>query len=181
MVDPLWEVATVKAKRFLVAGAVLVVLATLISGCARRPSRGEGLETGRPAPAFKLPDTGGQQISLDQYKGKVVLLDFWATWCGPCRMTMPVLESLQKEYPDRLVLLAINIQEPKDAVQEYVRQHNLKSRVLLDEQGTVGGQYGTDAIPMQVLIDKAGIVRDVLTGYNPRMAKKLREEIENLH
>jgi thiol-disulfide isomerase/thioredoxin len=95
-------------------------------------------------------------------------------------MTMPVLESLQKEYPDRLVLLAINLQEPKNEVQEYIRQHNLKSRVLLDEQGTVGGQYGTDAIPMQVLIDKAGIVRDVLTGYNPRMAKKLREEIENL-
>jgi thiol-disulfide isomerase/thioredoxin len=171
----------VKAKGFLVAGAVLVVLTALISGCARRPSQSESLETGRPAPAFKLPDISGQQISLDQYKGKVVLLDFWATWCGPCRMTMPVLESLQKEYPDRLVLLAINLQEPKGEVQEYIRQHNLKSRVLLDEQGTVGGQYGTDAIPMQVLIDKGGIVRDVLTGYNPRMAKKLREEIENLH
>jgi thiol-disulfide isomerase/thioredoxin len=177
----LQEVATVKEKRLPVICAAVLFSAILISGCARQPAQSGALETGRPAPAFKLPDINGRQLSLDQYKGKVVLLDFWATWCGPCRMTMPVLESLQKEYPDRLVLLAINLQEPKEAVQEYIRQQNLKSQVLLDEQGTVGSQYGADAIPMQVLIDKAGIVRDVLTGYNPRMAKRLREEITNLY
>jgi thiol-disulfide isomerase/thioredoxin len=174
------EVATVKAKKLLLAGAVFLVSAMVISGCARRSAQNEVLETGRPAPAFKLPDINGQPTSLDQFRGKVVLLDFWATWCGPCRMTMPVLESLQKEYPDALVLLAINLQEPKEAVQEYMGLQNLKSRILLDQEGTVGSKYGTDAIPMQVLIDKSGIVRDILTGYNPRMAKRLREEIEKL-
>ncbi len=177
---PPQEVATVKAKKLFIVSAMVLVFALVISGCARRSSQGDVLETGRPAPAFKLPDINGRQVALDQYRGKVVLLDFWATWCGPCRMTMPVLEDLQKEFPDTMVLLAINLQEPKDAVLEYMRQQKLKSQILLDEAGTVGSRYGTEAIPMQVLIDKTGVVRDILTGYNPRMAKKLREEIANL-
>jgi thiol-disulfide isomerase/thioredoxin len=174
------EVATVKAKRYLMNCAVIFVLAAVISGCARRSNQGGALETGQPAPAFKLVDTNGQRVSLDQYKGKIVLLDFWATWCGPCRMTMPVLENLQKEYAGTLTLLAINLQEPRDSVVEYMRQQNIKSQVLLDEEGAVGIQYGAEAIPMQILIDKAGVVRDIMTGYNPRMIGRLREEIESL-
>ena len=86
------------------------------------------LEIGQAAPNFKLPDLSGQQVSLDQYKGKVVMLDFWATWCGPCRMTMPLMESIQKEYADTLVLLAVNLQEPRDVVRDYVRAQNIHSR-----------------------------------------------------
>ena len=164
-------------KAFLSVAALLIVSAMVVSGCIRRSSQNETLEIGRPAPAFKLPDLSGRQVSLDQFKGKVVLLDFWATWCGPCRITMPMIEDLQKEYRDTLVLLAINLQESRDEVQDYVRQQKLHSTVLLDEQGAIGSAYGAEAIPMQVLIDKTGIVRNVMTGFS---AKRLRAEIEKL-
>ena len=169
-----------KKNNLLFAGAILIGTALLISGCIRPSSETSGVEIGRPAPAFKLPDIMGQEITLDQYKGKIVMLDFWATWCGPCRMTMPLLEKLQKEYPNNLVLLAINLQESKNEVREYMRQQNLNSHVLLDEKGSLGEIYGTDAIPMQVLIDKEGIVRDIKTGFSPSILSQLRAEIERL-
>jgi cytochrome c biogenesis protein CcmG, thiol:disulfide interchange protein DsbE len=169
----------VRKKGFLVASVLLFISAMAVSGCIRRSSQNETLEIGRPAPAFKLPDLNGRQVSLDQLKGKVVLIDFWATWCGPCRMSMPLLENLQKEYPDALVLLAINLQESRDEVQDFVRLQNLHSVVLLDQQGDVGSLYGAEGIPMQVLIDKTGIVR-YITGFNSSMAKRLRAEIEKL-
>lgn len=108
------------------------------------------------------------------------MLDFWATWCGPCRMTMPVLENLEKEYKGSLVLLAINLQDPKDVVMDYVKKQALTSRILLDEQGSVGSLYGTDSIPMQFLLDRNGIVRHIQMGYRPRMASELRAAIAKL-
>ena len=167
-------------KRFFVASSLLLVLTVVFSGCGRPPSGTEALEIGSAAPVFKLPDLSGREVSLDQFRGKIVMLDFWATWCGPCRMTMPLVERLQKEYPQNVVLLAINLEETKEVVREYMRQQNLGSQVLLDEQGSVGKTYGTDAIPMQVLIDKTGIVRDIKTGFSPSMVPQLRAEIERL-
>ena len=138
------------------------------------------LEIGQAAPNFKLPDLNGQQVSLDQFKGKIVMLDFWATWCGPCRMTMPVVEKLQKEYADTMVLLAINLQESRDEVRDYIRAEGIHSRVLLDEEGAVGAMYGAESIPLQILIDKQGIIRFVMAGYGPGMASRFRTEINKL-
>jgi len=167
-------------KKFPVAGAIVICAVLLASGCIRPSPETPSVEIGRPAPPFKLPDLNGRQVSLEQYKGKVVMLDFWATWCGPCRMTMPVLEKLQKEYANNMVLLAINLQESAKDVREYARQQNLNSQILLDESGSVGETYGTGSIPMQVLIDKAGIVRHIQIGFNPRMASQFRAQIEQL-
>jgi thiol-disulfide isomerase/thioredoxin len=168
------------AKKILLASAVLMVLGLLFSSCKRPWRSTETLEIGSPAPAFMLPDVNGKIVSLDQFRGKIVMLDFWATWCGPCRMTMPLLENLQKEYSNNMVLLAINLRDPADVVKDYMRQEGLHSQVLLDEQGTVGEVYGAGQIPMQVLIDKAGIVRNIKIGFNPSMASPLRAEIEAL-
>jgi thiol-disulfide isomerase/thioredoxin len=168
----------VRIKKLLVA--LLIASAMAVSGCTRRATQSEALDIGRPAPAFTLPDVNGRQVSLNQFKGKVVLLDFWATWCGPCRMTMPLLENLQKEYPDKMVLLAVNLQESREEVQKYLQAQNLHSQVLLDEEGRVGETYGTASIPMQVLIDKGGIVRYIQIGFSERTIKTLREEIGKL-
>ena len=177
----LQEVLIVTKRKALIAYVVLSLAAVFIAGCGRPPAETEGaVQVGRAAPSFKLPDLSGQEVSLEQYRGRVVMLDFWATWCGPCRMTMPVLESIQKEYANNLVLLAVNIQEPKDEVRNFVRVQSIRSRVLLDEEGSVGATYGADSIPLQVLIDKRGIVRLVQAGFGPSTASHLRSEIQKL-
>lgn len=156
------------------ASAFILISCITNPGCRRPPA---DLEIGSPAPEFKLPDLHGKEVSLSDYRGRVVLLDFWASWCGPCRQTMPAFERIEKEYQSSMVLLAINLQETKDQVREYIREEGLNSRVLLDEQGTVGRAYGAGAIPMQVLIDKAGVIRLINVGFNP---SELRAEIERL-
>ncbi len=164
---------------------ICVLCLALITGllclhCARTPGTPEEVSVGRPAPPFQLSDLYGREVSLSQYRGKVIILDFWATWCGPCRMSMPLLEKLQEENPGSLKLLAINLEEPMDLVRDYVARQNIRSTVLLDEEGKVGRAYGSESIPMQVVIDKEGIVRDVQVGFSPRMAQKLRDEVAKL-
>ena len=175
------EVPRVTKKRMLAVFGFLVLSTMLISSCIRPPSESEGaLQIGRPAPQFTLPDLNGSEISLDQYKGRVVMLDFWASWCGPCRMTMPMIENLQKKYANSLVLLTINLQEPKDVVEEYVWKQGIQSQVLLDEDGSVGEAYGTISIPMQIIIDKQGIVRFIQSGFNASTLSQMSAEIEQL-
>jgi len=163
------------------AGLMVVLLAAAVTGCSRRSTVEDGvLALDHPAPAFTLPDLAGQNVSLADFKGKVVLLDFWATWCGPCRMTMPVLEKLQEDVPKDLVLLAVNLQDTKEDVQRFVEARKLKSRVLLDLDGQVGRAYQSESIPMQVLIDREGVLRYVKVGFSPQMGSELRREIEKL-
>jgi thiol-disulfide isomerase/thioredoxin len=156
----------------------MVVIAIMQISCIKPGT--ETLEVGSPAPNFKLRNLEGREITLDQFKGKVVLLDFWATWCGPCRMTMPLVERLQKEFPNNMVLLAINLQESASVVKDYVREQGINSEVLLDEDGAVGSAYGAEAIPLQVLIDKEGKLRRVQTGIGPGTINQLRAEIQRL-
>jgi thiol-disulfide isomerase/thioredoxin len=166
-----------------VLSVLLLLFLALISfsQCTRPPEPGTGpAEVDQPAPPFILANLGGQDISLDQYRGKIVMLDFWATWCGPCRMTMPILEKLQKEYRDDLTLLAINIQESPELVEPYVRKQNIKSTVLLDRRGSVSAAYGSNSIPMHVLIDRQGVIRHIQVGYGANMEAQLRAEINKL-
>jgi thiol-disulfide isomerase/thioredoxin len=161
-------------------GVLLAVIAltTIWGGCGTRV-RGVA-EVGSPAPLFELEDLHGKRVSLEQYRGKVVLLDFWATWCGPCRMSMPVLEKLQAEFAGNLVLLAVNLQEPVEEVQAYFERRKVGSIVLLDTDGQVGSVYRSDSIPMQVLVDQKGIIRHIQVGFFPSLDKLLREEIRKL-
>src|SRR5206468_3316959 len=144
------------------------------------PLGADGQLVGQPAPTFELRDLEGHRVSLDQLRGKIVMLDFWATWCGPCQISMPIMDRLQKEFSSDVVLLAINVMEPEETVREYVSRQNLRSKVLLDLEGNVGEEYGSDAIPMQVIIDRHGVVQRVNVGLGPRMEASLREEINRL-
>ena len=170
-------------KSNLLSGGLLFAAALLLWGCsppAPQPSGDAHPLVGKPAPAFRLPDLSGYETSLEQYRGKLVLVDFWATWCGPCRVSMPIVDKLQSEHPDDLVLLAVNLQEDDDKVRRYVERQHLRSRVLLDRDGHVGGAYGIRSIPMQILIDKTGMVRHVQVGLAPGMAESFAARIEEL-
>jgi thiol-disulfide isomerase/thioredoxin len=143
----------------------------------------ESVEPGmdRPAPDFRLSDLKGVQVSLSGLKGKVVLLDFWATWCGPCRMSMPILEKLRERRPNDFVLLAVNVGEDKDDVASYARERNIRSTILLDSTQIVGRVYGASSIPMQILIDREGVVRHVMVSFRPQMGEELSSWIDRLN
>ena len=161
----------------LLAVGVFVILSWYVREDS--PAR-RGAAIGRRAPSFQLKDLGGHDVSLEQFKGKIVMLDFWATWCGPCRMTMPLLEELQKEHPDDFTLLAVNVGEPEELVTPFVQRQKIEAPVLLDIDGSTGNAYGSESIPMQVLIDQEGIIRHIQTGYYPSMKDDLWTEISKL-
>ncbi len=170
-----------KLKKTIAACALLILAAVILAKCTIPPSKTTATaQIGSAAPKFNLPDLSRQEVTLDQYKGKIVILDFWATWCGPCRMTMPLLEYIQEEYSHDLALLAINLREPRDIVRDYIQRENISSKVLLDEQGSVAAAYGAEAIPMHIIIDRQGIVRHIQVGFSPVMESQLRTQIEKL-
>jgi thiol-disulfide isomerase/thioredoxin len=163
----------VALKKVIIVCAVLVFIVVTVTKCGQKQRQ-------EAAPNFKLRNLAGREVSLNQFKGKVVLLDFWATWCGPCQMSMPLIEKLQKENPGKVTVLAINLGESADSVREYVRSQNIESEVLLDEDSAVGSAYGAGAIPYQVLIDKQGIIRRVQEGVGPDTIAGLQAAILKL-
>ncbi len=171
-------------KKPVVLGSVLLVGILLVLVQRARHSSmgypGESEAIGQPAPSFQLKDLDGNMVSLEDFKGKIVMLDFWATWCGPCRMTMPELEKLQQEHPDDFVLLAINVGDDEEEVKPYVQSRRIQTRVLLDSDRSVGQTYGTSSIPVQFIIDKDGILRHRQVGAYQGWLEDLWAEIEKL-
>ena len=111
-----------------------------------------------PAPDFTFPDLNGRNISLSDYKGKVVLVNVWATWCGPCVYEMPSMERLYKEFRGQnFEILAVSIDAGgKDIVAPFMKKHNLTFPALLDPKGTIKTLYGVTGIPESYIIDKQG-------------------------
>lgn len=108
-------------------------------------------------PDFTLRTLEGGSITLSDLKGKVVLINFWATWCPPCREEMPSLERLYRHYKyDKFTLLAVDIMERPETVKRFVKEYNLSFPILLDENGDVSLKYAANAIPTTYIIDKGG-------------------------
>ena len=167
-----------KALQLTFACLALAFFSGMFFSCAFNPE--PIVNIGQTAPSFTLTDLANREISLEEFRGKIILLDFWASWCAPCRTTMPVIEKLSKEYPNDLALLAVNMGEPRSAIEKYMLDQALSLQVLLDEKETVSAAYGAYVIPMQFLIDRSGIVRHIQTGYGSNMASQMRAQIERL-
>ncbi len=128
---------------------------------------------GKPAPQFSLALLDGGTLDLAAAKGNtIVILDFWATWCGPCRQAMPIIEKVAKSFSDRDVkLYAVNVQESPEKIREFLKTHKLDVVVALDSEGETSMQYQADAIPQTVIIGKDGIVKAVHVGVSRDLAK----------
>lgn len=149
---------------------VLVIalgLGLVVSGCVPTPAQ-QGVAAGEQAPDFQLQDLNGQAISLSDLRGKPVLINFWATWCPPCRGEMPYLQEIYEEWAGSgLVVLAVNLGESPAEVEDFRQSQNLTFTVLLDARQTVGQTYNITAIPTTFFIDKNGIIQEWVTGAFP--------------
>ncbi len=130
------------------------------------PDEPATIPPGKPAPDFKLDLLGGGQMTLSQHKGKeIVILDFWASWCGPCRQSMPIIEEVAAAYKDKgVVLYAVNQEEPPATIQKFLAAQKLNVTVALDKDSAVGAQYGATSIPLTVIVGKDGTVQAVHVG-----------------
>lgn len=155
-------------------GCALVAL--LVSGCATA-----GL-LGRPAPDFVLPALGGGEVRLAAWKGQVAVIDFWASWCGPCREELPELEKLRQEYEPRGVrFVAINIDSERAAAEEAARSLLLAMPVGLDPGKQVADRYSPTTMPSSYLVDRAGLVRFVHEGWAGTLdVNRFRRELDSL-
>ena len=133
------------------------------------------------APNLELRTIDGNRITLSDLRGKVVLLNFWATWCPPCRAEMPAMQKVYSDYgPDDFVILAVNNtqQDARDAVDAFILDQGLSFPVLLDISGEVSAQYQVNSMPTSFFIDPEGIIQEVVIGSMPEAL--LRTRVEDL-
>ncbi len=137
---------------------------------------------GRKAPPINLKDLNGKQLQTGQIKADVIVLDFWATWCPPCRKGLPLLQQFQnwaKQNKKSVAVLTVNLRETPQKVRKYWKEQKFNMPVLMDRQGDTAKAYGVQGIPQTVIIHQGQIVR-VHVGYSPNMANMLKAEVEEL-
>ena len=136
---------------------------------------------GAPAPDFALKSSTGENMRLSEYRGDVVMINFWATWCGPCRQEMPLLDELYSRY-ERVGfnLLGVNIDDDSSRAMDMVRELGVSFPVLFDNRKEVSRMYDVDAMPVTVLVDREGNVRFVHQGYKPGYEEKYLDQVRAL-
>ena len=152
---------------------IILALGLAVTSCASGSGPTEA-RVGQQAPDFQLQNLDGQSISLKEFKDKPVLINFWATWCGPCVYEMPFLQEIHNEWSGKgLVLLAINKGESPATVSSFLQDQNLSIPVLLDTEQTVSQRYNVFGIPTTFFVDKDGIIQEKIIG-----AFQSKEQIE---
>ncbi|WP_071395055.1 peroxiredoxin family protein [Bacillus tuaregi] len=123
-----------------------------------KPDNLPGLKVGVKAPDFELKNLAGETVKLSDFEGKKVILNFWATWCPPCKEEMPDMETFYKQAGDEVVILAVNI-DPQYNVNKFVTDMGVTFPILLDEDDEVNSMYQVLSIPTTYFIDKDGVIR----------------------
>ena len=119
---------------------------------------------GGPAPAFKLETVDGKILQLSDLKGRLVILNFWATWCVPCIKEMPEFEKVHQSLNPAVQIIGINMAESKEKVGEYIKAHDLSFPILLDDFGNVSQEYEVLHLPVTYFITADGVIRDKIFG-----------------
>jgi len=133
------------------------------------------------APDFTLKSLEGTNLRLEEYRGQVVLINFWASWCGPCRQEMPLLDRLHHRYEDTgFAVLGINVEGEIKPAQKVVDKTNVTFPVLIDEEQKVSEMYSLEAMPSTIVVDRDGIVRYIHRGYKPGDEAKYVEVVKQL-
>lgn len=134
-----------------------------------------------PAPDFSLPDQSGSTVSLSQFDGQVVLINFWASWCGPCREEMPLLAELHQRYESLgFTMLGINVEEDSTEADRFLRSVPVSFPILYDRANSVSKLYDVIAMPSTILIGRDGRVRYIHHGYEPGYENDYQDQIREL-
>jgi peroxiredoxin len=150
----------------------LLVLATPLSYSA--------VDSG-PATNFTLKSSTGENIRLSEYRGQVVLLNFWASWCGPCRQEMPKLDDLHQKYESLgFTVFGVNVEQDRKMADKILKDIPVTFPVLFDDENGVSDQYDVDAMPLTLLIDRDGEIRYMHRGYQPGYEDEYDKQIRAL-
>ncbi|MDA8353811.1 MAG: thiol-disulfide oxidoreductase ResA [Firmicutes bacterium] len=157
-----------RKTRYWVRRILMLVMVVLVGLAIYQTMGGEGeketaVEPGKKAPDFQLETLDGEKMKLSDLKGKVVLLNFWASWCEPCRDEMPAIQTVYDKHKDKgFEVVGVNIAETQVAVNAFARQYELKFPIAMDRERKVTEQYGIGPIPSSIFIDREGnIIRKV--------------------
>ena len=157
--------------------AIVALLFSVFAATSLASSKLEG----QPAPDFALKSSTGENMRLSEYRGDVVMINFWATWCGPCRQEMPLLDELYERYSRvGFNLLGVNIDDDSRRAMQMIEELGVDFPVLFDATKRVSEMYDVDAMPVTVIVDREGTVRYVHQGYKPGYEDKYLTEIRTL-
>ncbi|MEE9342848.1 MAG: TlpA disulfide reductase family protein [Gammaproteobacteria bacterium] len=152
-------------------GIFLLGLATTLNAASMKQT----------APDFTLKSNGGNNIKLSELRGEVVMINFWATWCGPCRQEMPVLESLYQEYQDLgFTILGVNVEEDSSKAAAMMKDLKINFPILFDTSSKASKLYDVSSMPSTVLVDRDGNIRYVHRGYKSGYEDKYQVQIREL-
>lgn len=174
-----------RAARRASAGALFVALATALAACggamsgAQAPSSSE--RVGAQAPDFSLaPVGGGAPIGPSTFAGKVLIVDFWATWCKPCRQSFPVYQKLLNEFDGKLAVVGVSVDDAADGIAAFKRETGVEFPLVWDQGQAVAGTYKPGTMPTSFVIDRSGIVHSIHEGFRQGDEATLEQEIRAL-
>jgi len=134
-----------------------------------------------PAPDFTLLSSTGENVRLAEQRGQVVMLNFWASWCGPCRKEMPLLDDMSKRYSAAgFILYGVNVEEDNTDAKKLIKELGVSFPILYDTESKASSLYNVDAMPTTVVIDKKGEIRYINRGYKAGDENKYRDQIREL-
>ena len=159
------------------AKATIVAIALNLSVA----SAAMAVEPGAPAPGFNAPTFDNKPVQLSDYRGKVVFVDFWASWCSPCRQSLPMYSKLSGEFPaSDFAVVAINVDENAEDARKFLAEHPVKYTTVQNPDGDIPKAFGINGMPSSYLIDRDGMIRDRHVGFDPKDINTLRGEITKL-
>ena len=167
-----------RLPRFRPAAIALVALVAL--GVAL-PAPALAVDAGQPAPAFALPRASGDALTLESLKGRVVFVDFWASWCAPCKRSFPWMNEMHRKYGDKgLTIVAVNVDKRRADADRFLAQVPAAFPVVYDPEGKAPAAYGVKGMPSSYLIDARGNVVQVESGFNDDHAAAIEARIRDL-
>ena len=166
-----------KMTKWLSTAGTLIVLGASLA----LPLSTHAVDLREHAPDFTLKSLEGSNLRLEEYRGQVVLINFWASWCGPCRQEMPLLDRLHHRYEDTgFAVLGVNVEGEVAPAQGIVDKTNVTFPILIDEGQKVSDMYNLQAMPTTVVVDRDGVVRYIHPGYKPGDEAKYVEVVKKL-